>query len=1007
MSSPLIPNPFSDDRLTGADLFNSELDVASVHEQASTTLEQAIARVTKLKQPDGKAKVFVLRSIPGVGKTHVAGRVCHRFGNKAFFVFVPQMEEHGSPVKHIHWHVLKRLFDAPSGQRPLLHNLLARLCHHSFRRYFDFLPHTVKEKHQALRDRLDEGPEAVLEIVKEAKEVAPYLALADSITARWPTLPVEIVRALILGWSPRKDAAWYWLRGEQVEDSRLAELKLLHESPTTTQLLSSLTKLLHPLQMPVVIFFDQSEKLLQRPDALKELTTALMGWVDTIPNLVLALTFLRDDWLKLDKAGFASFCDRSQPLDLAALTGPQAVELVRKRLVGWPGSRPGKGPTWPFREDDILKLAQQPLFFPRNLLQKCSIALEAWLTKRSEQELQLVQGQPPPPPMEELFRQEWARCLDSVRKEQIAPENLQEERLFRATREALTMVHSGGIPVGGMEFLQMQEGAMKKHFSLQLKLGAKGSAAAFPVVVVVTKLTGGMPMKGFLSALQEAVNEPVVGAVLIRPSAQLSLGPKTDARRMYDGLKNSGKLRPFELTEHRNDFEQMECYLRMLDSAERKDLQLGEQTITNDECRHLAIKTQVLTGLNLFEKIFCGWLLAPAKPICATAQGVVTTPKQPAAPARSATATSTAPQALAEPKSSGAPSDGSSWADQLLFVVANKLIEFGQKVEPLDVQMGPTFARLRLRPLGRTSIGKVRNHANDLRTHIAAITNVPVIADHSGFISIDVQRPDRQTVHLADCLSKAPAGPSGVPIFPVGVDVAGKPYWLNLADPSTCHVLAAGTTGSGKSEFLKAMLAGLAARLSPLELKVVLIDPKRVTFNFPKGSPYLLHPVAHTVDEAMPLVQQCFTETERRYAILENRGLEHVGQLTGKDALPRIVLVFDEFADLMAESETRKELEGSLKRIGALARAAGIHMVLATQRPDKDVVTPLLKANLPTRICLRVEGERNSKIILDEEGGENLLGHGDLFWKHGGGMIRLQGTLVAKPELEKFLRLEA
>jgi DNA segregation ATPase FtsK/SpoIIIE, S-DNA-T family len=139
----------------------------------------------------------------------------------------------------------------------------------------------------------------------------------------------------------------------------------------------------------------------------------------------------------------------------------------------------------------------------------------------------------------------------------------------------------------------------------------------------------------------------------------------------------------------------------------------------------------------------------------------------------------------------------------------------------------------------------------------------------------------------------------------------------------------------------------------------------------------------------------------------EKRGLEHVGQLSGKDALPRIVVVFDEFADLMAQRENCRELETSLKRIDAPARAAGIHLALATQRPDKDVVTPLLRANLPTRVCLRVDGERNSKIILDEEGGEKLLGNGDLFWKHGGGMVRLQGTFVAKAELEKLLRLEA
>ena len=344
---------------------------------------------------------------------------------------------------------------------------------------------------------------------------------------------------------------------------------------------------------------------------------------------------------------------------------------------------------------------------------------------------------------------------------------------------------------------------------------------------------------------------------------------------------------------------------------------------------------------------------------------------------------------------------------KLLRAVADKLIEFGQKVEPIDAQLGPTFVRLRMKPMGRTFIGRIRNHANDLRTHLAEIKTVPVISDQSGYISIDVQRPDRQAVLLPKYVAEPPANFDRQPAFPVGVDVAGKPYWLNLADSATCHLLVAGTTGSGKSEFLKSMLAGLTARLSPIELQFVLIDPKRVTFNFSGSSPYLMHPVAHTIEEAMPLVEQCFAETERRYELLEKRHLENVGQLTGKDALPRIVIVFDEFADLMADPDNRRQLETSMKRIGAFARAAGIHLVLATQRPDKDVVTPQLKANLPARICLRVDGERNSKIILDEEGGENLLGNGDLFWKHGGGMNRLQGMYVVKAELEKLLRLDA
>jgi hypothetical protein len=1012
----LLPNPFRDDRLSGAELFKPELDVASVHRAASSWLEQATLRAAQLEQPDGQSKIAILRSTPGFGKTHVLGRVGHHCDDKALFVFVRQMEEHGSPTKHVHWHILDRLFGTLPGQRPLLHNILARLCQPSFRCYFDALPHTVKTQHQALRERLDDRPETVLEIVREAKETAPFLALADSMAKRLPMLPADIIRALALGWSPRDGEAWRWLRGDQLDDAQLAELRLPPEPPTTSRLLLTLAALLKRLGMSLVVCCDQSEKFLRTPGAFDELTTSLMGWLDATPNLVLVLTFLKDDWHVLGTPIFHSFLDRSQILDLDPLQGTEAVELVRRRLIGWPGARADKSALWPFREAEVVKLAKLMPLSPRGILKKCADALDHWLHKPTADEIPVIKVAAKSPPLEELFQQEWTSSLEAVRKEQLSAENLEEERLFRSIREAIDLLHRAGTTVAGLHLLQMQEGALanpKKHLSLQLKLGAKDTETALTTVVAVTKLHGGMPMKGFLNALQEAVSDPVAGAVLIRPSAQLSLGPKTDARKTYDTLKSKGKLRPYELSEHRSAFETMECWLRLLDRAEQKDLQLNQETITSAKCRELAIKTRILTGLDLFHKIFQGWpqlamvpLPVPASeiphPAAVGQPGPAVMGDSVPAPAHSTNSRPSPPQAVVP-----SPAKGGAWADSLLRAVANKLIEFGQRVEPLGVVIGPTFARLRLKPLGRTSIGKVRNHAKDLRSHIAEIASVPVISDQSGYISVDVQRPDRQTVRLTEHLDRAPTRLDGQPIFPVGVDVGGNTHWLNLADPSTCHVLAAGTTGSGKSEFLKAMLAGLTARLSPLELRLVLVDPKHVTFNFPQGSPYLLHPVAHSVDEAMPLVQSCFAETERRYALLEKRGLEHVAQLTGKEALPRIVMVFDEFADLMAERDNRRELESSLKRIGALARAAGIHLVLATQRPDKDVVTPLLKANLPTRICLRVEGERNSKIILDDEGGENLLGHGDLFWKHGGGMIRLQGLFVDKVDLEGFLKLGA
>lgn len=1002
MSSPALSNPFHDDRLTDADAFDPALDVSSVHKNASDYLHEAIVRAPKLKHPDGKAKVAVILSMPGVGKTHVVGRVQHQLGNQAVFVFVPQVEEHGSPIKHVHWHLLRRLFASTSEQRPLIHRLLAQLCQHSFRKYFEALPHTVKEQQKPIRERLDAADiDPILEIVGAAKEPGPFLALGNSIAARYPGLHNTVIRALVLGWSPCRDDAWRWLRGEQVDDKRLTELKLPPSPPDMSMVLKTLTGLLHPLKLPVVICCDQSEKLLKWPAALSEFTTALMGWVDSIPNLVLAMTFLKDDWQKM-RDSFRSFYDRTHGLVLEPLTGPQAVELLGKRIAGWPGARPEKGRIWPFGEGDIVKLAEKPLY-PRGLLKRCGNGLDIWLGKSSQQSISFEDKTTKP--IEELLREEWNQTLAEVRKSQVSADTLQEERLFRAARECLAQLQFSKSPVNGIDVLQLQDHTIKKQHALDVKLGVHGSNDAFPVVVAVTKLTGGRSLSAFFTGLEETLIAPVAGAVLIRPKAKMTLGATAEGRKIFEKLKSAGQLRLYDLEEHRTAFEQMECYLRILDRAAQRELVLGQHTVTMDEFRQLVTKTKLLDGLDLLDKVCCGWVKVAA-PQGIPAHATPTAP-QPTNPARAlpsvVAAVAVAPRSVSAPASSKVLDGG--WSERLLTSVSAKLNEFGQKVEPIGVQLGPTFARFKLKPLGRTSVGKVRNHANDLRTHIGDIADVPVITDQPGFISIDIRRPDRQTISLAQCLP-VPPDLAHKPAFPVGVDVAGKPAWLNLADPSSCHILAAGTTGSGKSEFLKSMIASLASRLSPLELQFILIDPKRVTFNFNGKSPYLLRPVAHTIEEAMPLVQECFAETERRYKILQKKGLEQVGQLNGKDALPRIVVIFDEFADLMADRESKLELEGSLKRIGALARAAGIHLVLATQRPDKDVVTPLLKANLPTRICLRVDGERNSKIILDEEGGENLLGNGDLFWKHGSGILRLQGAYVPKIELEAILRMD-
>jgi len=341
----------------------------------------------------------------------------------------------------------------------------------------------------------------------------------------------------------------------------------------------------------------------------------------------------------------------------------------------------------------------------------------------------------------------------------------------------------------------------------------------------------------------------------------------------------------------------------------------------------------------------------------------------------------------------------------MLTKVVEKLRARGQPVRPLGAEVGPTFVRLKVEPKDDTDFAKVKKQADNLKLHLGLEVK-PVIGNQAGFISIDVVRPDRQTVPLAPLLAARPSALAGAPAFPAGVDVGGQPHWLNLAEPATCHLLVAGTTGSGKSQFLKALIASLCHHLEPGDLQLVLIDPKQVTFTLPGTSPYLKHPVVFEAATALPLVEECHREMERRYTALLQRGKEHVGELAGADAVPHWVVVFDEFADLMlGDKATKKELEALLKRLGAKARAAGIHLVLGTQRPEASVVTPLLRSNLPGKISLQVASEKESRLILDEPDAAHLLDKGDLLWRRGGSLLRLQSPLVSKEELERSLRL--
>jgi FtsK/SpoIIIE family/PD-(D/E)XK nuclease superfamily/FtsK alpha domain len=324
----------------------------------------------------------------------------------------------------------------------------------------------------------------------------------------------------------------------------------------------------------------------------------------------------------------------------------------------------------------------------------------------------------------------------------------------------------------------------------------------------------------------------------------------------------------------------------------------------------------------------------------------------------------------------------------------------------LSVQMdsaieGPQLVRLRLTPGPGVKVSSLANRAEDLQIPLN-LAQPPLIKAGKGFVILDLPRPEPKPCLLKDALEGSlRATLKSTVSFPIGIDVEGAPVVADFADPNTCHALVAGSTGSGKSEWLKAMVASMLLRGSPQQVQIALIDPKILTFAGVEGSPYLWRPVATTLTEALKILRDAVKEMDSRYQALAREGFVNLGERikASKGDLPFLVLVFDEFADLiLAGRDDKKEFETLVARIAGKGRAAGIHLVLATQRPDRAVVTGLIKSNLPLKVCLKVANAVNAQIVLDEPGAESLFGKGDLLCDFGKGLVRAQGLFIPQRE---------
>lgn len=313
-----------------------------------------------------------------------------------------------------------------------------------------------------------------------------------------------------------------------------------------------------------------------------------------------------------------------------------------------------------------------------------------------------------------------------------------------------------------------------------------------------------------------------------------------------------------------------------------------------------------------------------------------------------------------------------------------------------DIREGPCLTLFDVEPASGVKISKVRALAAEVAMALRAQDCRAVSKPEAGVVTFEVTRrkDQRQNVLMSGVLQETVAEAMNMRLpYVMGRGVCGTSVVADLSEAP--HLLVAGSTGSGKSVFLRTMIRSLTHNLDAMELRMVLIDPKRLEMAEFANLPHLLTtPVTDTQESVMAL-RMLVKEMQNRYKAMEKTGArtleEHNAILhqngEGFAKIPRIVCVVDEYADLMTMAG--KQIEDAVRRITAVARAAGVHLVLATQRPSVDVVTGVVKANLPTRLCFRVTSGTDSRVILDQRGAENLLGDGDSLWFKAGDVERL------------------
>jgi len=392
------------------------------------------------------------------------------------------------------------------------------------------------------------------------------------------------------------------------------------------------------------------------------------------------------------------------------------------------------------------------------------------------------------------------------------------------------------------------------------------------------------------------------------------------------------------------------------------------------------------------------------------------------------------PFALLDP----APERRGNYSEEALEAMSRqvelKLRDFGIEVEVVAVHPGPVITRFELQPAPGLKVSKITNLAKDLARALSVVSvRIVEVIPGKPTVGLEIPNENREIVTLGEILESAAYDKSASSLtLALGKDISGDATVADLAKMP--HLLVAGTTGSGKSVAVNAMLLSLLYKASPEQVRLILIDPKMLELSVYEGIPHLLAPVVTDMKEAANGLRWCVAEMERRYKLMSSLGVRNISGYNRKvkdaqakgepikdplwdparafdpeagapelEPLPFIVIVVDEFADMMMV--VGKKVEELIARLAQKARAAGIHLILATQRPSVDVITGLIKANIPTRVAFQVSSRVDSRTILDQMGAEQLLGHGDMLYLPPGTAhpVRVHGAFVSDQEVHKVV----